>query len=102
MLQEGQLSRPFSVGASSTHNLREDKHYLVDHPGAVPVTTAQVVFLGEELRKHIGATCYIECSSKTQQNVKAVFDAAIKVVIRPPTKQRERKKKKERRGCSIL
>jgi hypothetical protein len=21
---------------------------------------------GEELRKHIGATCYIECSSKTQ------------------------------------
>ncbi|RLM56211.1 rac-like GTP-binding protein 4 [Panicum miliaceum] len=37
-----------------------------------------VVKKGEELRKHIGATCYIECSSKTQQNVKAVFDAAIK------------------------
>ncbi|CAL5047000.1 unnamed protein product [Urochloa decumbens] len=79
-------------------DLREDKHYLLDHPGAVPVTTAQ----GEELRKHIGATCYVECSSKTQQNVKAVFDAAIKVVIRPPTKQRERKKKKARRGCSIF
>ncbi|AQL00901.1 Rho-related protein from plants 5 [Zea mays] len=86
------------VLAGTKLDLREDRHYLVDHPGAVPVTTAQ----GEELRKHIGATCYIECSSKTQQNVKAVFDAAIKVVIRPPTKQRERKKKKERRGCSIL
>ncbi|CAN6208137.1 unnamed protein product, partial [Urochloa humidicola] len=86
------------VLAGTKLDLREDKHYLLDHPGAVPVTTAQ----GEELRKHIGATCYIECSSKTQQNVKAVFDAAIKVVIRPPTKQRERKKKKARRGCSIF
>jgi hypothetical protein len=25
-------------------DLREDKHYLLDHPGAVPVTTAQVLF----------------------------------------------------------
>ncbi|GMN45834.1 hypothetical protein TIFTF001_015033 [Ficus carica] len=79
---------------SNTLNLREDKHYLVDHPGLVPVTTAQ----GEELRKQIGAAYYIECSSKTQQNVKAVFDAAIKVVIKPPQKQKE-KKKKQRRGC---
>ncbi|KAH8493094.1 hypothetical protein H0E87_022372 [Populus deltoides] len=55
-------------------DLREDKHYLADHPGLVPVTTAQ----GEELRKQIGAAYYVECSSKTQQNVKAVFDAAIK------------------------
>lgn len=23
-------------------DLREDKHYLADHPGLVPVTTAQV------------------------------------------------------------
>ncbi|GLT72727.1 hypothetical protein SLA2020_446350 [Shorea laevis] len=75
-------------------DLREDKHYLTDHPGLVPVTTAQ----GEELRKQIGAAYYIECSSKTQQNVKAVFDAAIKVVIRPVQKQKE-KKKKPRRGC---
>uniref|UniRef100_A0A6N2KSK6 Uncharacterized protein n=1 Tax=Salix viminalis TaxID=40686 RepID=A0A6N2KSK6_SALVM len=55
-------------------DLREDKHYLADHPGLVPVTTAQ----GEDLQKQIGAAYYVECSSKTQQNVKAVFDAAIK------------------------
>uniref|UniRef100_R7W3S2 Rac-like GTP-binding protein 3 n=1 Tax=Aegilops tauschii TaxID=37682 RepID=R7W3S2_AEGTA len=79
-------------------DLREDKHYLLDHPGMIPVTTAQ----GEELRKQVGALYYIECSSKTQQNVKAVFDAAIKVVIQPPTKQREKKKKKQRRGCSMM
>jgi len=35
------------------------------------------------------------------QNVKAVFDAAIKVVIKPPQKQKE-KKKKPRRGCLLL
>ncbi|GAB2212477.1 hypothetical protein Droror1_Dr00020447 [Drosera rotundifolia] len=40
--------------------------------------------LGEELRKLIGAPAFIECSSKTQQNVKAVFDQAIKVVLQPP------------------
>ncbi|KAH9720087.1 Rac-like GTP-binding protein 3 [Citrus sinensis] len=77
-------------------DLREDKHYLADHPGLVPVTTAQ----GEELRKQIGAAYYIECSSKTQQNVKAVFDAAIKVVIKPPQKQKEKKKKQ--RGCLFV
>lgn len=79
-------------------DLREDKYYLADHPGVVPVTTAQ----GEELRKQIGAAYYIECSSKTQQNVKAVFDAAIKVVIQPPTKRKDKKKKKSRHGCLIL
>uniref|UniRef100_A0A804QWV6 Uncharacterized protein n=1 Tax=Zea mays TaxID=4577 RepID=A0A804QWV6_MAIZE len=79
--------------------LPELQHYA---PGVPIVLAGTKLAQGEELRKHIGATCYIECSSKTQQNVKAVFDAAIKVVIRPPTKQRERKKKKERRGCSIF
>ncbi|KAK4750724.1 hypothetical protein SAY87_004206 [Trapa incisa] len=79
-------------------DLREDKHYLADHPGLVPVTTSQ----GEELRKQIGAAYYIECSSKTQRNVKAVFDSAIRVVIKPPQKQREKKKKKKRRKRCLL
>lgn len=35
------------------------------------------------------------------QNVKAVFDAAIKVVIKPPQKLKE-KKKKPQRGCLLL
>jgi Ras-related C3 botulinum toxin substrate 1 len=34
------------------------------------------------------------------QNIKAVFDAAIKVVLQPP-KQR-RRKRKARKGCAIL
>ncbi|XLS56029.1 hypothetical protein HN51_005784, partial [Arachis hypogaea] len=55
---------------------------------------------GEELRKLIGAPVYIECSSKTQQNVKAVFDAAIKVVLQPP--KQKKKKRKGQKTCSIL
>nr|DAD21010.1 TPA_asm: hypothetical protein HUJ06_022473 [Nelumbo nucifera] len=51
-----------STCSKATRDLHEDRHYLDDHPGLVPITTAQ----GEELRKQIGAAYYIECSSKTQ------------------------------------
>nr|XP_029153247.1 rac-like GTP-binding protein ARAC5 [Arachis hypogaea] len=44
-------------------DLRDDKQFFLDHPGAAPITTVQ----GEELRKLIGAPVYIKCSSKTQQ-----------------------------------
>uniref|UniRef100_N1R4U3 Rac-like GTP-binding protein 6 n=1 Tax=Aegilops tauschii TaxID=37682 RepID=N1R4U3_AEGTA len=55
-------------------DLRDDKQFFVDHPGAVPITTAQ--------------------------NVKGVFDAAIKVVLAPP--KAKKKKKAQRGACSIL
>lgn len=77
-------------------DLREDKQYLSDHPGATPISTAQ----GEELKKMIGAVAYIECSSKTQQNVKAVFDTAIKVALRPP--KMKKRPQKRRTLCAIL
>ncbi|XLS50899.1 hypothetical protein HN51_011576 [Arachis hypogaea] len=73
--------------------LKKQIEFFLDHPGAAPITTVQ----GEELRKLIGALVYIECSSKTQQNVKAVFDAAIKVVLQPP-----KQKKKKRKVFAIL
>ncbi|MFQ6642555.1 hypothetical protein Gotur_018818, partial [Gossypium turneri] len=79
-------------------DLREDRAYLADQLGSNIITSAQ----GEELRKQIGAAAYIECSSKTQQNVKAVFDTAIKVVLQPPRrKDVTRKKRRRRSGCSI-
>ncbi|KAJ3694534.1 hypothetical protein LUZ60_010014 [Juncus effusus] len=73
-------------------DLRDDRAYLADHPTASVITTAQ----GEELRKQIGAVAYIECSSKTQQNIKAVFDTAIKVVLQPPRKKEVVRKKAKR------
>nr|GMC82871.1 Small GTPase superfamily [Ipomoea batatas] len=54
---------------------------------------------GEELRKQMGAVAYVECSAKTQQNVKAVFDAAIKVVLQPSKSKKQRRKYK---ACRIL
>ncbi|EOX90797.1 RAC-like GTP binding protein 5 isoform 3, partial [Theobroma cacao] len=123
-------------------DLRDDKQFFIDHPGAVPISTAQVkifqlvhtfpetlfryysfsccldfyylqlsdphpsspfffpICKGEELRKLIGSPAYIECSSKTQQNVKAVFDAAIRVVLQPP--KQKKKKSKAQKACSIL
>ncbi|KAG2242014.1 hypothetical protein Bca52824_096144 [Brassica carinata] len=77
-------------------DLRDDKQFFIDHPGAVPISTAQ----GEELKKLIEAPFYIECSSKSQENVKAVFDAAIRVVLQPP--KQKKKKSKAQKACSIL
>ncbi|XP_051140555.1 rac-like GTP-binding protein RHO1 [Andrographis paniculata] len=77
-------------------DLRDDSEFLSEHPSAVPITNAQ----GEELRKMIDSPYYIECSAKTQQNVKQVFDAAIKVVLQPP--KQKKKKNKSQKACSIL
>ncbi|CAM0880524.1 unnamed protein product [Alopecurus aequalis] len=60
-------------------DLREDRAYLADHPAQSIITTEQ----GEELRKQIDAVAYVECSSKTQRNIKAVSDTAIKAVLQP-------------------
>ncbi|KAL4561931.1 hypothetical protein LXL04_034115 [Taraxacum kok-saghyz] len=77
-------------------DLWDDKQFFADHPNAVPITTAQ----GEELTKTIGAPAFIECSAKTQENVKTVFDSAIKVVLAPPSSKK--KKGNAQKGCSIL
>ncbi|KAL8542627.1 hypothetical protein ACS0TY_003490 [Phlomoides rotata] len=76
-------------------DLREDKQFKKDYLGACTISTEQ----GEELRKQIGAVAYVECSAKTQQNVKAVFDAAIKMVLRPP---KVKKQKRRYTSCRLL
>ncbi|KAJ1685084.1 hypothetical protein LUZ63_016474 [Rhynchospora breviuscula] len=79
-------------------DLREDRAYLADHPNASVITTAQ----GEELRKQIGAVAYIECSSKTQQSIKAVFDTAIKVVLQPPRRKEPVRKQPKKSSRSSM
>ncbi|KAK3195248.1 hypothetical protein Dsin_026558 [Dipteronia sinensis] len=76
-------------------DLREDRQFQLDYPGASIISTEQ----GQELKKQIGALAYVECSSKTQQHVKAVFDAAIKAVLQPP---KLKKQKKKLRICFVL
>ncbi|KAK4789676.1 hypothetical protein SAY86_016980 [Trapa natans] len=82
----------------------ELKHYAPGVPivligtKLVLVNDSMFSFKGEELRKLIGASSYIECSARTQQNIKGVFDAAITVVLQPP----KQKKGKSQKGCFIL
>ncbi|XP_071742329.1 rac-like GTP-binding protein ARAC7 [Rutidosis leptorrhynchoides] len=78
-------------------DLRDDKGCLADHMTSDAITYAE----GEELRKQIGAVAYIECSSKTQQNVKAVFDTAIKAVLLPPRRNEMTPRQRRSSGCSF-
>jgi Ras-related C3 botulinum toxin substrate 1 len=43
---------------------------------------------------------FLFLGGETWQNVKAVFDAAIKVVLQPP--KQTKKKKKKQKNCTIL
>ncbi|KAK1417334.1 hypothetical protein QVD17_26461 [Tagetes erecta] len=82
-------------------DLRDEKVFLSDHMGSNATTYTE----GEELRRQIGAAAYIECSSKTQQNVKAVFDTAIKVVLQPQRRKEAADmtmKKRKSYGCSFV
>ncbi|KAL0346534.1 UNVERIFIED_CONTAM: Rac-like GTP-binding protein RAC2 [Sesamum calycinum] len=99
------ISRP-SFENISKKWVPELRHYapsvpivLVGTKLALLVFRSTVSQWGEELKKQIGAVAYVECSAKTQQNVKAVFDAAIKVVLRPP---KLKKQKTRYKSCRLL
>lgn len=60
--------------------------------------------LGEQMKKEIGAKCYIECSALKQYNLKEVFDTAVKIVIRPQNKKTENADPKDpnHSKCNIM
>ena len=53
--------------------------------GEKPVSLEQ----GQKLAKQIGAECYMECSARTTQGVKNVFDAAVLAVLEPRKKAKK-------------
>ena len=77
------------VLAGTKADLRDDKGFL-----AAKKLTAVSSEAAEAVAKDIGARYYVECSSKTGQGVKTVFDDAIKAVLT--------KKKVKKGGCTML
>ncbi|PKX95690.1 Rho family GTPase RHO1 [Aspergillus novofumigatus IBT 16806] len=63
-----------------------------------PVTPEQIIDIfvqGEEVRKKIGAYKYLECSARTNEGVREVFEAATRAALLTKTH-------KKKRGCTIL
>jgi len=52
---------------------------------------------GAKLAKEIGSVCYMECSALTQENLKNVFDEAVRAAI-----NYEKQKKKKKQTCHLL
>jgi len=71
-------------------DLRKDEACLkkLQAAGQQPINTQQ----GQELSKKIKAFKYIECSARTEENLKTVFDEAIKAVYFAP---------KDKKKCSL-
>eukprot|EP01112_Ceratiomyxa_fruticulosa_P007707 TRINITY_DN1999_c0_g1_i1.p1 TRINITY_DN1999_c0_g1~~TRINITY_DN1999_c0_g1_i1.p1 ORF type:complete len:209 (+),score=47.63 TRINITY_DN1999_c0_g1_i1:221-847(+) len=72
--------------------------------GEEPISTE----MGEKMRSEIGAHKYIECSALTQENMAEVFEAAMRVVLYPPSKTEQKdkdqgkdKKPKDKKDCLI-
>lgn len=63
------------------HDLRDEFDQHADEyraKGMEPIESQK----GEETKERIGARAYIECSAKTQYNVKEVLEAACRVILR--------------------
>jgi len=72
-------------------DMRNDKSEVdkLRTQGQNPISTEQ----GTELAKKLRAIRYMECSAKTQENLKDVFDEAVRAVLRPP---------KKKKGCILI
>eukprot|EP00899_Mesostigma_viride_P002495 jgi/Mesvir1/12246/Mv00463-RA.1 len=72
-----------------------DNAFFKENPDAVRITAEQ----GKARADQIGAL-YVECSAKTTQGLKNVFESAIRVVRDPTTNGK--KKQKEKACCSLM
>jgi Ras-related C3 botulinum toxin substrate 1 len=63
-----------------------------------PISTSKA----ENMKKMVPAQLHIECSAKTQYNVKEVFEAVINVVLHPPSEESIHTKQEAKGRCCIV
>lgn len=61
---------------------------------------------GQQLASEIGALAYVECSARTNTNVKGVIDKALELLLSPPEMKDSKRGSDGRRGraggCVLL
>ncbi|KRX19413.1 Ras-related C3 botulinum toxin substrate 1 [Trichinella nelsoni] len=74
-------------------DLRDDQQIIKNlaDQGLSPITRSQ----GNKLAQKLHAIKYMECSALTQENLRQVFDEAVRAVLRPQPA-------KSKRRCSVL
>ncbi|KAL1236217.1 putative Ras family protein [Trichinella nativa] len=74
-------------------DLRDDQQIIknLGDQGLSPITRSQ----GNKLAQKLHAIKYMECSALTQENLRQVFDEAVRAVLRPQPA-------KSKRRCSVL
>nr|KAG5708473.1 hypothetical protein BaRGS_026200 [Batillaria attramentaria] len=77
-------------------DLRDDQTALaeLEVKGQKPVSEEE----GRAMAERIGAVAYVECSAKTKDGVREVFETAAKEVLQ----RRAQKNKKKSRKCRVL
>jgi small GTP-binding protein len=86
----------------------EKKHHAKDVPFVLVGTKSDLKAgatggqvtkqMGEQMCKELGGMCYMECSARTQQGLKQVFDEVIQIVLY----NRNGKQKKKKQKCIIM
>lgn len=54
---------------------------------------------GHALAREVGAAKFLECSASTQENLTAVFEEAVRLVLYP---QKRKKGGSDGRGCAVM
>ena len=76
------------VGNKKDLRDEEEVNVQLERFNQKPVTFEE----GEEVARKIGAVCYIECSAKTREGVREVFEAATFASLQKRTNTRNKRK----------
>ena len=83
-------------------DLREDPEFkkILEEKEQKPITHEE----GESMKREVGAADFGECSARTQDGLRDVFNKCIAVVLEPPQDESKTGKKKQKEGgkCMVL